>query len=274
VSGHDRYVLFGHPVSHSWSPFIHGLFARQFGHDIDYRLVDVEPGRFRGSVLEFFAGGGCGANITVPHKVAAAELANDLTPRAQRAGAANTLVLHDGSRLLGDNTDGAGLITDLSRNLGVVLKRRRVLVLGAGGAVRGVLAPLLAERPEVVFIANRTPDRAVQLAAAFADLGPARGGAFAQARNQRWDVVINATSASLGGEVPELPEGLVTAWSTCYDMAYSRQDTPFQLWARAQGAAQTYQGWGMLVEQAAESYLLWRGIRPDTAPVLEALATL
>ncbi|MBS1201327.1 MAG: aroE [Proteobacteria bacterium] len=274
MTNRNRYVLFGHPVSHSWSPFIHGLFARQHGHEIDYQLVDVGPERFRGAALEFFAGGGRGANVTVPHKVAAAELANELTPRAQRAGAVNTLALLEGSRLLGDNTDGVGLIADLSRNLGMALQHRRVLILGAGGAVRGVLAPLLAERPATVLIANRTSERAIQLAAAFADLGPVRGAAFQEAVGQRWDLVINATSASLGGGVPDIPAGVVTPWSTCYDLSYSRHDTPFQHWARQQGAAQAYQGWGMLVEQAAEAYLLWRGVRPDTGPVLEALATL
>ena len=156
----EHYVLFGHPVSHSWSPFIHGLFARQFGHAIDYRLVDIEADDFRKAALEFFTGGGRGANVTVPHKVAAAELANDLTARAKRAGAVNTLALRESARLLGDNTDGAGLVADLTANLGVGLRRRNVLILGAGGAVRGVLAPLLAERPGQVMIANRTVRRA------------------------------------------------------------------------------------------------------------------
>ena len=274
VSGHDRYVLFGHPVSHSWSPFIHGMFARQLGREIDYQLVDVAPDGFRRVALEFFAGGGRGANVTVPHKLAAAELANDLTPRARRAAAVNVLVLRDGSRLLGDNTDGVGLVADLTRNLGLALLRQRVLILGAGGAVRGVLGPLLAERPELVLVANRTADRAIQLAGAFADVGAVRGGAFGDAVGQRWDLVINSTSAGLEGGVAAIPDGIVSASSTCYDMSYSRHDTPFQQWARGQGAARSCQGWGMLVEQAAESWLLWRGVRPDTAPVLDALATL
>jgi shikimate dehydrogenase len=174
----DRYVLFGHPVSHSWSPFIHGLFARQFGHTIDYKLVDVEAEDFRKAALEFFSGGGRGANVTVPHKVAAAELANELTARAKRAGAVNTLALRDGDTLLGDNTDGVGLVTDLTVNIGFVLKRRRILILGAGGSVRGVLAPLLAEHPGRVFIANRTARRAEDLVAAFEDLGPLSSGSF------------------------------------------------------------------------------------------------
>jgi len=269
-----RFVVFGHPVSHSWSPFIHGLFARQFGHSIDYRVADVDAEHFRKVALEFFAGGGRGANVTVPHKLAAAELANELTARARRAGAVNTLALRDGNLLLGDNTDGVGLVTDLTSNLGVILKRRRVLVLGAGGAVRGVLAPLLAERPGELMIANRTVSRAEALAASFEDLGPVTAGSFRDAGDRRWDLVINATSTSLTGDVVDLPGQAVGADTVCYDMAYSRQPTPFQRWALDQGAAHSYQGWGMLVEQAAESYLLWHGVRPVTAPVLGALATL
>ena len=274
MTSHDRYVLFGHPVSHSWSPFIHGLFARQFGHEIDYQLRDVTPDAFRMTALEFFAGGGSGANVTVPHKLAAAELANELTPRAERAAAVNTLVMRGDEGLLGDNTDGAGLVADLRENLGVTLAGSRILLLGAGGAVRGVLAPLLAERPSRLFIANRTASRAAELAAAFSDLGPVSGGDFTAAGGSDWDLVINATSAGLRGGLPELPPGAIRAGSVCYDMAYSRNATPFQQWARSQGATRSYQGWGMLVEQAAESYLLWRGVRPDTMPVREALATL
>jgi len=269
-----RFVVFGHPVSHSWSPFIHGLFARQFGHSIDYRVADVDAEHFRKVALEFFAGGGRGANVTVPHKLAAAELANELTARARRAGAVNTLALRDGNILLGDNTDGTGLVTDLSSNLGVILKGRRVLVLGAGGAVRGVLAPLLAERPGELMIANRTVSRAEALAASFEDLGRVTAGSFRDAGSRPWDLVINATSTSLTGDVVDLPGQAVGPDTVCYDMAYSRQPTPFQRWALDRGAAHSYQGWGMLVEQAAESYLLWHGVRPVTAPVLSALATL
>jgi shikimate dehydrogenase len=270
----DRYVLFGHPVSHSWSPFIHGLFARQFGHAISYQLMDVEPGRFRGVALEFFAGGGQGSNVTLPHKLAAAELANELTPRARRAGAVNTLAIRPGNHLLGDNTDGTGLVVDLTRNLGATLAGSSILLLGAGGAARGALAPLLAERPARLHIANRTEKRAIELGRAFADLGPVSAGTFSSAGGQQWDVLINATSASLANCVPTLPAGILGPDSVCYDMAYSRNDTPFQRWAMQQGISRAYQGWGMLVEQAAESYLLWRGVRPDTTAVRAALATL
>jgi shikimate dehydrogenase len=270
----DRYALFGHPASHSWSPFIHGLFAREQGRPLDYQLVDVVPDRFRSVALEFFASGGCGANITVPHKLAAAELTNGLTPRAQRAGAVNTLAIRGGSVLLGDNTDGAGLVADMSANLGIRLEGRRLLMLGAGGAVRGVLAPLLEQRPDVVMIANRTVARAEELARAFGDLGKLESGSFDDAGESAWDVVINATSAGLSGAIPPLPDSIIRPDSVCYDMSYSRAATPFQCWATERGVQRAYQGWGMLVEQAAEAYLLWRGVRPDTAPVRGALATL
>lgn len=270
----DLYVLFGHPVGHSWSPFIHGLFARQFGHQLDYRLRDVEAGDFRRAALEFFAAGGRGANVTVPHKLAAAELANELTPRAQRAEAVNTLAIREGNRLLGDNTDGVGLVVDLLRNLAIPVEGRRILMLGAGGAVRGVLAPLLQQRPARLYIANRSAERAEQLAADFVDLGAVSGGGFDAAAGDRWDLVVNATAAGLDGQAPPLPEAAIGAGTVCYDMSYSREETPFQRWARERGAARSLQGWGMLVEQAAESYLVWHGVRPDTAPVLDALRTL
>lgn len=269
--GPDRYALLGHPVAHSWSPFIHGLFAQQFGHEIEYHLLDVAPDRFRKAVIDFFVDGGRGLNVTVPHKQAAAELVNELTPRAERAKAVNTIYVPDRTTLVGDNTDGVGLVKDLMSNLHLPLAGRRILVLGAGGAVRGVLAPLLAERPAVVHIANRSADRAVELAQEFADLGPLTASGFGDADAAPWDLVINATSAGLRGDVPALPRGALGPATVCYDMSYGRDETPFQRWSRAQGVAQAHKGWGMLVEQAAESYLLWRGVRPDPQPVLEAL---
>ena len=267
----DQYGVIGHPVAHSWSPFIHGLFARQTGEAVLYRLHDVPPADFRNYVLDFFSRGGRGLNVTVPHKVAAAELANELTPRAQRAGAVNTLALKRDNRLLGDNTDGAGLVHDLRDNLGMDMRRRRVLLVGAGGATRGVLAPLLVLQPAELVVANRTPARAASLAADFADLGPIRGGGFDAIGADSYDLVINATSASLSGEVPDIPASVIGAGTVCYDMAYSRHATPFLKWAQEHGCARAVQGWGMLVEQAAESFHLWRGVRPQTAPVLAAL---
>jgi shikimate dehydrogenase len=267
----DQYGVVGHPVNHSWSPFIHGLFARQTEQSLVYRLYDIPPQQFRASVLEFFAKGGRGLNITVPHKEAAAELANDLTARAERAGAVNTLMLQDDDRLLGDNTDGAGLIRDLTVNLNVPITNRHILVLGAGGAARGVLAPLLSERPADILIANRGADRAVNLASTFGDLGVVRGCGFTAVPAQPFDLVINATSAGLAGGVPEVPAEIVGRDTVCYDMTYGKSDTPFVAWAQRHGCMQAHKGWGMLVEQAAESFALWRGVRPDTAPVLAVI---
>jgi shikimate dehydrogenase len=266
----DAYGLFGYPVHHSWSPFIHGMFARQTGQDMVYRLHETPPERFRNDVLEFFSSGGRGINVTLPHKRAAADLVNELTPRAQLADAVNTVVLRD-ELLIGDNTDGAGLLTDLTRNLGLRWRSPRILVLGAGGAARGALAPLLSLRPHLLVIANRTAAGALMLAEEFKELGPVAGCEFASLENQRFDLIVNATSASLRGEVPLIPIGVVDGLTTCYDMAYGVGDTAFVTWARRLGAGRAAQGWGMLVEQAAEAFELWRGVRPDTGPVLEAL---
>jgi shikimate dehydrogenase len=267
----DQYGVIGHPVAHSWSPFIHGLFARQTGEHLVYRLHDVLPENFRAYVLDFFSRGGRGLNVTVPHKVAAAELANELTPRAERAGAVNTLAIQRDNRLLGDNTDGAGLVHDLRDNLSANLSGRRVLIVGAGGATRGVVAPLLVLRPAELVIANRTADRARAFAEDFKELGTIRGCGFDDLADTSYDVVINATSASLAGEIPAIPASVIKPDSLCYDMAYSKGDTPFLKWAKENGCAKAVQGWGMLVEQAAESFQLWRGVRPQTRPVLEAL---
>jgi shikimate dehydrogenase len=266
----DAYGLFGYPVQHSWSPFIHGVFARQTGQDMVYRLHETPPDRFRSEVLDFFSGGGRGINVTLPHKRAAADLVNELTPRAQLADAVNTVVRRD-ERLVGDNTDGAGLLADLTRNLGLRWESPRILLLGAGGAARGSLGPLLALQPSLLVIANRTAERAVALAADFAELGPVSGCEFAQLEHHRFDLIVNATSASLRGEVPIIPIDVVDERTTCYDMAYGVGGTAFVAWAKRLGAARAEQGWGMLVEQAAEAFELWRGVRPDTAPVLEAL---
>jgi len=267
----DQYGVVGHPISHSWSPFIHGLFAKQTDQSLVYRLYDITPENFRVQVLEFFTRGGRGLNVTVPHKEAAAELANELTARADRAGAVNTLVLNEDHSLLGDNTDGFGLITDLSKNLGLTISQQRVLILGAGGATRGVVEPLLGLQPLEVVIANRTAERAINLASLFADLGAVRGCGFEDVGDEPFDVVINATAAGLSGAVPNVSPGVIGDHTVCYDMSYSKSATPFVTWAIERGCARAHKGWGMLVEQAAESFTLWRGIRPDTGPVLAAL---
>jgi shikimate dehydrogenase len=268
----DQYGVVGHPVAHSWSPFIHGMFAKATAQNLVYRLFDISPDDFRREALRMLTGGVRGLNVTLPHKQAAAELVNELTPRAERAQAVNTIAFFKDTLLLGDNTDGLGLTADLERNLGITLADKRILILGAGGAVRGVLGPLLERELRSLVIANRTPDRARKLAAEFADLGSISGCGFGEIKGPPYDLIINATSASLQGEMPEMPVGLVGEETICYDMAYGRGHTPFTLWAKSLHAARTTKGWGMLVEQAAESFLLWRGVRPDTQPVLRALA--
>jgi shikimate dehydrogenase len=268
----DSYGLFGFPVHHSWSPFIHGLFARQTGQDMVYRLYESAPENFRHDVLEFFfERDGRGCNVTLPHKRVAAELVNELTKRAERADAVNTIIRHD-SKLIGDNTDGVGLVTDLRQNLGLKFTSPRILMLGAGGAARGVLGPLLELHPAELLIANRTVDRAVELAQEFIDIGNVTGVAFdAVELSKPFDLVINATSASLKGEMPHISAHAVNHRTACYDMAYGVGETPFTRWSKECGARVVEQGWGMLVEQAAEAFHLWRGVRPATPPALAAL---
>lgn len=272
VGAPDQYGLIGHPVEHSWSPFIHGMFARNAAQNLIYRLFDVPPDDFRRETLRLMTGGVRGLNVTLPHKQAAAELVNELTPRAARAQAVNTIAFFENATLLGDNTDGIGLITDLERNLGFELADKRVLILGAGGAARGVVGPLLERELRSLTIANRTPYKARRLAAEFSDIGQITGCTFAEIEGSAYDLIVNATSAGISGDMPVLPGGLVGEHTLCYDMVYGRGETPFTLWAGGQQAVRISKGWGMLVEQAAESFLLWRGIRPSTEPVLKALA--
>jgi shikimate dehydrogenase len=261
----DRYAVFGHPIAHSKSPQIHAAFARQTGQDMTYEAILAPLDGFAASVATFIAAGGRGANVTVPFKEEAFELASRLSPRAERAGAVNTLTF-DANGILGDNTDGAGLVADLTRNLDCALAGKRILLLGAGGAARGVIEPLLDQRPAALVIANRTVGRAQELAELF-DHG-IRACGF-DALDAPFDLVINATAASLAGELPPLSPRIFTADTLAYDMMYGR-DTPFLSFAKAQGAA-TADGLGMLVEQAAEAFFVWRGVRPDTTPVIAAL---
>jgi shikimate dehydrogenase len=270
MSAPDRYAVIGHPVAHSRSPRIHALFAAQTGQSLVYERIDATPAEFAVVARDFFARGGRGLNVTLPHKEAASVLCAHLTPRARRARAVNTLMAQGDGTLLGDNTDGAGLVRDLEVNLGLAVTGLRLLLIGAGGAARGVLGPLLERGPRELVIANRTPQRALQLAAEFSGVAPVRGCGLDVA-GAGFDLIINGTSASLAGELPALPRSVVQPGTVCYDMAYGREDTVFVRWAHAQGAARAIMGLGMLVEQAAESFLLWRGVRPDTAPVLAAL---
>jgi shikimate dehydrogenase len=267
----DRYAVIGHPVAHSRSPSIHAQFAAQTSQSIEYGTIDAPPAQLESAIRAFLDAGGKGLNITVPHKEAALPLAAELTPRARRARAINTLAVRKDGTLLGDNTDGAGLARDLLNNQRITIAGRRLLLLGAGGAARGVLAPLLGLRPSELVIANRTVRRADELVAMFSDLGMLRASGLEDLGNEPFDIVINATAASLAGEVPSLPPAVVNAHTICYDMAYAREETAFVRWAHERGATRAVDGLGMLVEQAAESFHLWRGIRPDTASVLSAL---
>lgn len=263
-----RYAVIGHPVAHSRSPQIHAEFARLTGEAIHYARIDAAPGGFTAALREFLASGGKGANITLPFKEEALGLCHVHTPRAKKARAVNTLFVHADGTLLGDNTDGTGLVNDLKHNHQVTLKAARILLLGAGGAARGVLVALLAEKPARVQVANRTPERAHKLAFQYAGSGRVTGGGFENLRRQSFDVVINATAASLVGELPPLPRDCLNPDAVCYDLAYGEQPTPFMHWAQREGAGLVLDGWGMLVEQAAESFYLWRGVRPPTATLL------
>jgi shikimate dehydrogenase len=266
----DKYAVIGYPVAHSWSPFIHGLFAKQTGHAITYSRLEVAPEALNDRVAEFFASDGKGLNVTLPHKQAACLIARERTTRAEMAGAVNTLALRNNA-VLGDNTDGAGLIADLTRNLAFDLEGTRVLVLGAGGAARGVLGPLLEADPEYLEIANRNAERAVELAHEFSTLGTVHGCGFDAIADSTFDLVLNATSASLQDTIPPIPPQVIGPTTLCYDMAYGKGDTAFTRWAKSAGAGRAETGWGMLVEQAAESFLLWRGVKPQTAPVIAAV---
>ncbi|WP_027966034.1 shikimate dehydrogenase [Halomonas halocynthiae] len=264
----DRYAVFGHPVSHSKSPLIHAAFAEQTEQDLSYQAIDAPHDGFAEAWKTFITQGGRGANVTVPFKEQAHLLCDQLSERAQRAGAVNTLWLATDGTTHGDTTDGLGLVADLQRN-NVRLTGARILLLGAGGAVRGVLEPLLNEQPAALFVANRTADKACALAADFSDLGAVSGGGFASVTGQ-FDVIINGTSASLGGKLPPLCDGLFADGSVAYDMMYGAEPTVFMRWADAQGA-KTLDGLGMLVEQAAASFSIWRGKQPDVTPVLATL---
>ncbi|AWQ83690.1 shikimate 5-dehydrogenase [Pseudomonas aeruginosa] len=266
----DRYCVFGNPIGHSKSPLIHRLFAEQTGEALVYDAQLAPLDDFPGFARRFFEQGK-GANVTVPFKEEAYRLVDELSERATRAGAVNTLIRLADGRLRGDNTDGAGLLRDLTANAGVELRGKRVLLLGAGGAVRGVLEPFLGECPAQLLIANRTARKAVDLAERFADLGVVRGCGFAEVEGP-FDLIVNGTSASLAGDVPPLAQGVIEPGRTvCYDMMYAKEPTAFNRWAAERGAARALDGLGMLVEQAAEAFFLWRGVRPASAPVLETL---
>jgi len=270
----DRYAVFGNPVGHSQSPRIHALFATQTGQDMQYEAILAAPDSFTATLRQFIASGAQGANVTLPFKEEAFRLATRLTPRAKAAGAVNTLSFRDDA-IVGDNTDGAGLVRDIKDNLGCAIAGRRLLLLGAGGAARGVILPLMQERPDELLIVNRTEEKARRLVAEAAAGPLCKGGGYSALGDRQFDIIINATSTGLGTTALPVPVDTFAPGCLAYEMVYGRE-TPFMALARAAVLPQSPQsrivdGLGMLVEQAAEAFLLWRGIRPDTAAVLAAL---
>lgn len=264
-----RYAVIGQPVAHSLSPRIHLAFAKAAGLTLDYQALVIDEADLAARLSEMHSGGWAGFNVTLPHKQMVLALCEDLSDNARRAGAVNTLTLtHSGWR--GDNTDGVGLIRDLER-LGVALAGQRVLMLGAGGAARGIIAPLLATRPAALVISNRNPWKPESLSEAFADLGTLTPRTHWALKGDEFDVIINATSAGHSGAMTPMPDGLFADGAVAYDLSYGKAHGPFAEWAAAQGARHVYDGLGMLVEQAAESFRLWHGVAPDTAPVLAGL---
>ena len=267
----DNYCVMGNPITHSKSPHIHKAFAEQTQQNIFYQAIHVDDGKFIAALKEFQAQGGKGLNITVPFKGDAWEISENRNNRSERALAVNTISFDDAGKITGDNTDGVGLIRDLTINLEISIKDKDILILGAGGAVRGILDPLFDKEAGRITIANRTVRRAEELADMFSDRGDILTCRFDELAGSGFDIIINGTSASLQGEVPPLPENLLNDNACCYDMMYSMSDTPFVSWAKAQGATKASDGLGMLVEQAAESFFIWRGVRPETRQVIDAL---
>ena len=266
----DRYVVAGNPIKHSKSPEIHAAFAKATGQDLTYGTLMPEVGQFDQTATAFFNEGGLGMNVTVPFKLDAFALAKHATERARLAGAVNTLYLNDQNEICADNTDGFGLLRDVSVNYQVPVAGKRILILGAGGAVRGVLKPFLDERPSEIVIANRTVSKAQALADQFADYGNVSACGF-DACTGVFDLIINGTSASLSGDLPPVPAEVIGSNTVCYDMMYGAKPTPFMVWALDQGAAQAIDGLGMLIEQAAEAFTIWRGVRPDTTDVTRSI---
>ena len=271
----DRYAVMGNPVAHSKSPHIHALFAQQTQQPLVYTAILVALDQFEHALQSFAESGGKGLNITVPFKHAAWRWVTQRSPRAERAGAVNTIIFQPDGTRYGDNTDGVGLVRDLKYNHGVTISGQRVLLLGAGGAARGVLGPLLEEQPARLVIVNRTADKAIELAKDLTNMGAVTGCAYQDLGQnldvEQFDIIINATSASLQGEVPVLPATILATGCLCYDMMYGAVPTAFMQWAKQHGTQRTLDGLGMLVEQAAESFFLWRGVRPETVPVISAI---
>ena len=270
----DHYAVIGNPIKHSRSPEIHNLFAQQTNQDIVYKRILGEPGQFRENVRTFFSQGGKGLNVTVPFKQDAWQLADQLSDFTESAQSVNTLILLSDGKLRGENTDGIGLVRDIELNHGIELKDLRVLMLGAGGASRGVVRPLLHCEPAGLTIANRTADKAIKMVQQLPSTDLVYGCGLDQLAGKQFDLIINATSAGLTDEVPQIPDDIVAAGGCCYDMMYGLEPTAFVRWGLKQGATKCLDGLGMLVEQAAESFYLWRSMRPNTKPVIQALRSI
>jgi shikimate dehydrogenase len=266
----DKYAVIGNPIGHTKSPMIHGSFAEATGQDIDYSAIEGSLERFADDVHAFRKAGGRGMNVTAPFKLQAYALATERLERAELAGATNALKF-DGDRILADNFDGVGLTNDIQSNLGFPLEGARMLVLGAGGAVRGALQPFLARQPAVVVLANRTQAKAVDLAKQFAGHGRVQGCGYGDLAGERFDIVINGTSASLRAELPPLPAQALQGAKLAYELAYGKGLTPFLRLAQNAGVPKLADGVGMLVEQAAEAFLWWRGVRPDTRSLIDRM---
>lgn len=271
MSTPDQYTVFGHPINHSKSPRIHTLFAQQTQQNLTYRTHDVPADSFDTAITNFLNQGGKGLNCTVPLKELAWQRADILTERAQFSKAVNTLVLQKEGTLLGDNTDGIGLVTDLTINHSIPLSNSRILILGAGGASRGIIGPLMEKSPASIIIANRTVEKAINLSKEFSQLGEIIGCSYDAIKNNRFDLILNATSASLTGELPPLADNILAKNGHCYDLAYGNQPTTFVKWGEAHHAEKSLDGLGMLVEQAAEAFFIWRGVRPETAKIITLL---
>lgn len=267
----DQYAVFGHPIAHSKSPRIQRLFAEQTEQAMDYNAIEVPAEAFATSVEHFFAEGGKGLNCTVPLKELAWQYADQLSDRARQAKAVNTLALQADGSILGDNTDGSGLLADLTLNHALNLYQIRILILGAGGATRGIVQPILEHQPASLVIANRTVSKAQSIAQDFAELGSIHACSYDDLPSSKFDLIINATSASLSGHLPPLPEEILAKGGSCYDLAYGNQPTAFVQWGIEHNAINSLDGLGMLVEQAAEAFYIWRGLRPQTESVIQLL---
>jgi shikimate dehydrogenase len=267
----SNYAVFGNPVKHSKSPKIHSLFARQIGIALNYQAIEVPIENFSEYVNLFTSQDGKGLNITLPFKENAFSVCDSLTQRAEVSGSVNTIWFDEQKNIYGDTTDGKGLINDLTTNNDIDINNKSVLILGAGGSVKAILEPLCVQKPNQIVIANRTVSRAEQLADKFSDQGNFEACSYAELSNRSFDIIINATSLSLAGELPPIPTTVIKNDTCCYDLMYSNTETIFMKWASEQGAPKVMDGLGMLVEQAAESFFIWHGVKPDTASVIKSL---